>query len=149
MIAFGVLGGRYTGPTVQVHAPTLVARLSDLADSVHTVVFLDSVMPDASMVAVIDDMVAELAATEADALAPFSAATEAVKRVEGRLVVEGIDRAGLVSIRCPEVVRREALDTAVRRMAGQLWVNPTSLVAAHGGRVRLYDEGTAPMPPGA
>lgn len=138
VIAFGVLGGRYAGPSVQVHAPTLIKRMSDLPASIETVVFFDDPIPDAATVATIDDMLALFAEIDTEVLAPCVAATEAVKRVDRGRVVEGIDRTALVSIRCPEVIDRMALADAVDQLSDELWVNPASLVAAAGGRVRLY-----------
>lgn len=145
MASFGVLGGRYAGPSALVHAPTLIKRVSDLPVSVRTVVFFDEPVPDAATVATIDAMLAEFAKADTDVLAVGVMATEAVKRVDARgSVLEGIDRSALVSIRCPEVIDRKALADAVRHLTDELWVNPTSLVAAWGGKVRLYDRPLVP-----
>jgi hypothetical protein len=144
-MAFGVLGGRYVGPSVQVHAPTLIKRVRDLPRSIRTVVFFDEPVPDAATVSTIDDMLAEYEELEVDVLAPYVAATEAVKRVQGEVVAEGIDRSSLVSIRCPEIIDRSTLDQAVTRLADELWVNPTALVATHGGRIELYGHPLVPM----
>jgi hypothetical protein len=145
VVAFGVLGGRYVGPSVEVHAPTLIRRVSDLPRSIATVVFFDEPVPDAATVSLIDDMLAAYATLDSDALVQYVAATEAVKRVEGEVVAEGIDRSSLVAVRCPEVVDRVALDRAVAGLTDELWVNPTALVAAAGGRVSLYG---GPLVPG-
>jgi len=140
VVCFAVLGGRYVGPSVQVHAPTLVKRISELPEAIETVVFFDEPVPDAATLATIDDMLAVFAQADAEVLASYAVTTEAVKRVDTRgVAVEGVDRASLVSIRCPEVIDRQALMLAWDDLDDQLWVNPTSLVAARGGRVRLYD----------
>lgn len=145
VVSFGVLGGRYVGPSVQVHAPTLIKRVRDLPRSIRTVVFFDEPVPDAATVSTIDDMLAEFEEIDAEVLVPYVAATEAVKRVEGDLVAEGIDRTSLVSIRCPEVIDREALVEATTALTDELWVNPTAEVAAIGGRVRLYGHPLVPL----
>lgn len=138
VVAFGVLGGRYVGPSVEVHAPTLTHRVNELPRTIRTVVFFDEPVPDAATVSTIDDMLAVYEQLAVDALVQYVAATEAVKRVEDDLVAEGIDRSALVAIRCPEVIDRLALDRAVRALTDELWVNPTARVAEVGGAVALY-----------
>ena len=144
VMAFGVLGGRYVGPSVQVHAPTLIKRVRDLPRSIDTVVFFDEPVPDAAMVSTIDDMLAAYAQLEVDVLVPYVAATEAVKRVQGEVVAEGIDRSSLVSIRCPEIIDRSVLDRTVTALGDELWVNPTALIAGRGGRIELYGHPLVP-----
>jgi len=142
VVVFGVLGGRYAGPSAMVHAPTLMRRMSDLPRSIATVVYIDKPVPDASTVSTIDDMIAAFDRLDADVLVQYVAATEAVKRVDDEKVVEGIDRTSLLAIRCPEVTDREALDRAVSRITDELWVSPTALIAAMGGKVALYRSST-------
>lgn len=67
-------------------------------------------------------------------------ASEAVKRVHGRLIQEGVDRSKLAAVRSPEVIRREALERALPTTSQQ-WVSPTYLVAASGGSVRFAGPG--------
>ena len=145
VMAFGVLGGRYVGPSIQVHVPTLLKRVRDLPRTIRTVVFFDEPVPDAAMVSTIDDMLAEFEELQAEVLVPYVAATEAVKRVDGDLVAEGIDRTSLVSIRCPEIIDRTILDAAVASLSDELWVNPTALIAAQGGAIRLYGHPLVPL----
>jgi len=114
-------------------------RVEQLPRSIDTVVFIDEPVPDGAIVAAIDDMLVAFEESGADVLAHFAPATEAVKRVEGNIVVEGIDRSALVSVRSPEVIRKPALERAVERVGQIQWVNPTALVAAHGAVVELYD----------
>lgn len=144
-MAFGVLGGRYVGPSIQVHAPTLIKRVRDLPRSIKTVVFFDEPVPDAAMVSTIDDMLAEFEEFSALVLVPYVAATEAVKRVEAAVVAEGIDRSSLVSIRCPEIIDRAVLDAAVETLTDELWVNPTALVASQGTKIDLYGHPLVPL----
>lgn len=139
VVAFGVLGGRYAGPSVEVHAPTLVRRVTELPRSIATVVFFDEPVPDGATVSTIDDMLAEFVqCQDVEVLIQYVAATEAVKRVDGGIVEEGIERSSLVAVRCPEVVDRRALESALPSIGERLWVNPTAIVAAAGGRVALY-----------
>lgn len=144
-MAFGVLGGRYVGPSIQVHVPTLIKRVHDLSRTIKTVVFFDEPVPDAATVSTIDDMLADFEESGAHVLVPYIAATEAVKRVDGRLVAEGIDRTSLVSIRCPEIIDRQVLDDAVALLSDELWVNPTALVARHGVAINLYGHPLVPL----
>ncbi len=143
VVAFAVLGGRYQGPSALVHAPTLARRIDDLDPSIRTVVFFDEPVPDGPLVSLIDDMVAAFEDLDLDALVQAVPATEAVKRVEGDLIAEGIDRSSLVSVRCPEVVARGALQQAGPDLGDRLWVNPTELIAGRGGRVGLFDPASA------
>jgi hypothetical protein len=144
VLVFAVLGGRFAGPSVQVHVPTLARRVQQLPQSIDTVVFIDEPVPDGAVVAAIDDMLVAFEDSSADAMAHFTPATEAVKRVEGSVVVEGIDRSVLVSVRSPEVIRKPALRRAVELIGSVQWVNPTALVAAHGATVELYGSGLTP-----
>lgn len=139
VVTFAVLGGRFAGPSVQAHAPSLIRRITGLPHSIHTVVFIDVPVPDAAILATIDDMLAEFAQNPTDVLASYVPATEAVKRVEEGRIAEGITRNALVSIRCPEVISRRALSAGVDQLGDRQWVNPTAIVAANGGKVRLYN----------
>ena len=141
VLAFSVLGGRFVGPSVQVHAPTLAHRVVHLPEQIDTVVFFDEPVPDAAMVSLVDDMLEAFDRVPAEVLARYSDATEAVKRVAGGVVVEGIDRSSLVVVRCPEVIGREALERAVASLSDEMWVNPTALAAASGASVSIYGSG--------
>lgn len=136
---FAVMGGRYAGPSVEVHAPTLARRMADLSESIETVVFFDQPVPDGAMVSTIDDMLGHFDAVEADALVQFVPVTEAVKRVEREVVLEGMDRTSLVAVRCPEVIDRVVLAAAMGRIGDERWVNPTALIASAGATIALYD----------
>lgn len=138
VMAFGVLGGRYAGSTVQVHAPTLAMRVTQLPASIRTVVFFDDPVPDGATVATIDDMLAEFELLDTDVLVQHVGATEAVKRVEGGFVREGIDRSRLVALRCPEVMDRSILSRAVETIGDRTWVNPSALMAETGARLSLF-----------
>ena len=137
MLCVGVLGGRYAGATVQVHAPTLSLRVAQLPRDIHTVVFFDDPMPDGATVATIDDMLWEYETLDVDVLVQARPATEAVKRVDGTLIAEGIDRSALLAVRCPEVMDRAVLTRAVDTIGERLWVSPTALMAGIGARVAV------------
>jgi 2-C-methyl-D-erythritol 4-phosphate cytidylyltransferase len=113
--------------------------MADLGDSITTVVFFDQPVPDGAMVATIDDMLGHFEVVEADALVQFAPITEAIKRVEREVVLEGLDRSSLVAVRCPEVIDRAVLAAAMGRLGDEQWVNPTALIAAGGAGIALYD----------
>jgi hypothetical protein len=137
--AFAVLGDHGRGPSVDVHLPTLRRRMRDLARHIRTVVFFDEPFPDGAMVALIDDMVDEFVEGDHDVLAMGLPATEAVKWVEGDFIKGDIDRSRLVTVKCPEVMRRELLDAALDDAGDAMWINPTELVVSAGASLRIYD----------
>ena len=139
VVAFAVLGDRRRGSSVDVHVPTLLRRMRDLAPDIDTVVFFDEPVPDGALVALIDDMVDAFTESDCDVLAIGVVATEAVKWVEDDRVVSGIDRGRLVTVRCPEVVGRAVLDRALSHLADQTWVNPAELVVSAGAGLHIYD----------
>jgi 2-C-methyl-D-erythritol 4-phosphate cytidylyltransferase len=139
---FGVLGGRYAGPTMLAHVPTLIRRINELTTEIKVVVFVDEPTPVSATVARIDAMLA--AFDDADALVCFQRPNEAVKEVAGRTVLRGVDRSQLAAVVSPEVILRSSLQQALERERPELWVNPTALVAAGGGRVKLFSERASP-----
>ena len=137
--AFAVLGDHRRGPSLEVHVPTLRRRMRDLANHIRILVFFDEPIPDGALVALIDDMVEAFAESAAQVLAIGAPFTEAVKWVEGGFVVGEVDRSRLVTVRCPEVVDRDALETALSTLDDEVWVNPASLVVSAGGSLRIFD----------
>ncbi len=148
VVVFAVLGGRYAGPSLQIHVPTAARLLDRLPADIETVVFIDEPVPDAALISLIDDMVAERASLGTDVVANFVPAVEAVKRVDGDRVQEGIDRSKLVSVRPPEVLSRRAVQTAVNAVQGKLWVNPAALVSRAGGTMTLFSGAHSAHPAG-
>lgn len=140
VLVFAVLGGRFVGSAVQAHAPTLARRVAELPGFVEVVAFIEESFPDGEVVARLDDMIATLIGSPADAVVRRVEVSEAVKRVEGNRVVGAVDRSLLVAVRSPEVVRRAALENAVGSIGEETWVGVTGLVVRSGGRVLLYDE---------
>lgn len=137
-MVLSALGGRYLGPSLQVHAPTLISRVGSTLARTDVVVFIDEPVPDAATVHVIESMLDDLG-TECG-LVRSVAATEAVKRLEDGVVAEGIDRSSLFSPRPPEILRRECLANAAMSLTDQQWVSPSALVLAHGGMIRTFDD---------
>jgi 2-C-methyl-D-erythritol 4-phosphate cytidylyltransferase len=91
------------------------------------------------MVALIDDMVDEFVEGDHEVLAMGLPATEAVKWVESDFIKGDIDRSRLVTVKCPEVMRRDLLDAALDDAGDAMWINPTELVVSAGGSLRIYD----------
>jgi hypothetical protein len=141
VVAFAVLGGRRRGTTIDVHVPTLLGRMRDLPAIIDTVVFFDEPVPDGALVALIDDMVDAFSQLDTDVLAVGAPVTEAVKWVEEEMVRAEIDRSTLVTIRCPEVIRRATLDAALASVGDRLWVNPVELVMEAGASLQLHEPG--------
>lgn len=138
VVVFAVLGGRYVGPSLQVHIPTASRLLGQLPRHIDTVVFIDDPVPDAALISLIDDMIAERLTLDVDVVANYVPAVEAVKRVDGDRVREGIDRSKLVSVRPPEVLGRKAAQQAIEAIEGRMWVNPAALVSTAGGSLALF-----------
>lgn len=137
-MVLSALGGRYLGPSLQVHAPTLISRVASTLSRTDVVVFIDEPLPDAATVKVIDSMLDEFGAE--CGLVRSVAATEAVKRLEGGDVAEGIDRSSLFSPRPPEIIRRRCLEKSVMALTDEQWVSPSALVLAGGGTIRTFDD---------
>ena len=138
--AFAVLGDHRRGPSLEVHVPTLRRRMRDLADHIRVVVFFDDAVPDGALVALIDDMVEAFTESTDAAMAVGLPFTEAVKWVDDGFVVGEVDRTRLVTVACPEVVDRDALEAALATLGDEMWVSPTSLVVAAGGSLRIFDQ---------
>ena len=137
-MVLSALGGRYLGPSLQVHAPTLISRVASTLARTDVVVFIDDPLPDAATVNVIESMLDEFGAE--CGLVRSTAATEAVKRLEGGVVAEGIDRSSLFPPRPPEIIRRACLDNAVMALTDEQWVSPSALVLARGGEIRTFND---------
>jgi len=148
VVVFAALGGRYIGRSLQVHIPTASRLLNGLPQHIDTVVFIDEPVPDAALISLIDDMIAERATLGVDVIANFVPAVEAVKRVDGDRVREGIDRSKLVSVRPPEVLGRSATQHAINAIETGLWVNPSALVTGAGGSLALFSGSHTAHPAG-
>lgn len=132
------LGGMYLGPSLQVHAPTLISRVRSTLSRTDITVFIDEPLPDAATVEVIESMLDTF--DSGCVLVRSAAATEAVKRLDAGVVAEGIDRSSLFSPRPPEIIRTRCLSAAVDRLEDEQWVSPSALVLAANGSVKVFDE---------
>lgn len=140
VMVFSILGGRWLGPTALAHAPTLGRRTAELPGDIEVVAFIDEPIPEPATVSMLDDMISEL---RADGIARRVAVTEAIKRVVDDRVGESVDRSALSLIRCPEVIRKPALEKAIGSIGARMWVNPSALVVEAGGSVELIEAPTS------
>jgi hypothetical protein len=138
VVVFAVLGGRYAGPTMLAHFPTLRRRINEISSEIKVVVFVDEPTPVSATVARIDEMLSVF--DDADAIVCFQRPTEALKEMAGRTVLRSVDRSELAAVVGPEVILRSSLDKALEQECSALWVNPTALVAAIGGRIKLFSD---------
>jgi 2-C-methyl-D-erythritol 4-phosphate cytidylyltransferase len=120
------------------HVPTLKRRISEVPPEIKVAVFVDEPTPHSTTVARIDDMLAVF--EDADAMVCFRRPTEALKEVVGGTVVRGVDRSQLAAVVSPEVILCSTLQKALEQERPELWVNPTALVAAIGGRIKFFSE---------
>lgn len=141
---FGVMGGKFAGPSVLVHLPTARARLDQLAADVETVVFTDEPLPEPATVSRIDDMLAVFPDLGVDALTQWLPATEALKLASDGRVEEGVDRSTVAAVRCPEVIDRHILTRALSEETEDSWVSPTAAVARVGGRIAFFEPNMVP-----
>lgn len=141
---FAVQSGRFAGPSVLVHLPTARSRVDWLAPEVDTVVITDEPLPEPATVSRIDDMLAVFAELEADVLAQWLPATEALKLSSDGTIVQGVDRSTVVAVRCPEVIDRHALARGLEAAGDEGWVSPTAAVARVGGKVALFEPTMVP-----
>jgi 2-C-methyl-D-erythritol 4-phosphate cytidylyltransferase len=138
VMVLAALGGRYLGPSLQVHAPTLISRVASTLSRTDVVVFIDDPMPDIATIHVIESMLDEFGSD--CGLVRAVPATEAVKRLEDGVVAEGIDRSSLFSPKPPEILRRGCLENIVLGLTDEQWVSPSALVLAAGGTIRTFDD---------
>jgi hypothetical protein len=144
VVVFGVLGGRHSGPSLLVHYPTLLHRVDQLPDQVEILVFVEGSLPDPATIAQIDEMLGRFEA--GDALVCSQPVSEAVKMVNGDRILRGVDRSSLLAVRGPELIRRRPLEASLSVTLTVDWVNPTALIAAGGGEVRVFPPGSGTPP---
>lgn len=68
--------------------------------------------------------------------------TDAIKRVDGDRLIGTVDRTGLLTLQTPHVLRRDALDQALRMMPDGPQ-DPAALLIATGHPVRLFQPAPA------
>jgi 2-C-methyl-D-erythritol 4-phosphate cytidylyltransferase len=128
-VAAAVVGGASRSESV-------AAGLAAVPDDADLLVVHDAARPFASA-----DLVSRVleALGDADAAIPGVPVTDTVKRVDGGLVTETLDRERLVAVQTPQAFRAGALRDAYARAAGDLAgaTDCASLVARAGGRVAV------------
>jgi 2-C-methyl-D-erythritol 4-phosphate cytidylyltransferase len=88
----------------------------------------------------LEDLVAELVAhPDADAIIAAAPVTDTVKRVDGEVIVETLDRSRLWGAQTPQVFRTEALRNALR--GAHTVTDEAMLIEAAGGKVLVHDPG--------
>lgn len=141
LIVYAVMGNRYAGPTVLVHTPTLMRRLTELSKTVKTAVFLDEPFPTRTTLERVDQMLDQYSARELDALAGYVGATEALKRIHVDEVLSGVDRSTVISVASPLIISREKLKQALETNSVlPTWSCPFLLVAHAGGKAAVFEE---------
>jgi 2-C-methyl-D-erythritol 4-phosphate cytidylyltransferase len=111
-----LLADHHTGATLHVvpggatRVESVRAALAALPDDIGIVLVHDAARPLAP-VELVDSVVAAVRAG-ADAVVPGLAVTDTVKRVEGDVVVETVDRGALRAIQTPQGFRRAVLEEA-------------------------------------
>jgi hypothetical protein len=137
---YAVMGNRYAGPTLLVHTPTLMRRMTELSESIETLVFLDEPLPSRSTIEKADQMLAQFARRNLDAIAGYVGSTEALKRVDAERVLTGVDRSMVIAVASPLIVSRAKLDEALRELDDiPQWDCPFLLVARVGGDVGVFE----------
>lgn len=141
------LAGSFADPKVQVIAggvlrsDTVRCALAVIPDEVEVIVVHDAARPLAPP-SLFADVIAAVEAG-ADAAVPGLASSDTVKRVEGDVVVETLDRSELVLVQTPQAFRADALRAAhvgapdatddaalVERAGGKVVVVPGTAAAA-------------------
>ena len=130
------IGNGSSGHAAPSSLTRLVEALRSVPDHVETLVCLDmdtfreadrDLLPD--MVSLMDDGVG--------AVVRGTPVTDALKEVDGRRVLDSVERNGLFTVHMPHVLRRSALDDALLALPGSSWSDPISLLLATSQPVRL------------
>ena len=134
-----LLADHHTGAALQVVAggPTrqesVRRALAGLPDSVQTVLVHDAARPLAPVELV--DAVAAAVRDGADAVVPALPVADTVKRVDGDVVVETLERTALRAVQTPQGFARAALEAAHLAAAGEEATDDAALVERLGRRV--------------
>jgi 2-C-methyl-D-erythritol 4-phosphate cytidylyltransferase len=118
-------------------ADSVRAALAEVPDSALVVLVHDAARP------LVDDAVIERVlgplSEGADGVVPGLPLADTVKRVEGGLVVETVDREALVAVQTPQAFTAAALRAAYAGDRPLAATDCASLVEACGGRIRVVD----------
>jgi len=118
-------------------ADSVRAALEEIPDDALVVIVHDAARPLVDD-AVIERVLAPLAEGH-DGVVPGLPLTDTVKRVEGGVVVDTLDRSALVTVQTPQAFTATALRAAYRGDATLDATDCASLVEARGGRIRVVD----------
>jgi 2-C-methyl-D-erythritol 4-phosphate cytidylyltransferase len=131
-VAKAVTGGATRSESVQ-------AALAEVPEDATVVLVHDAARP-----LVVDEVVERVITTLADGwdgAVPTLPVTDTVKRVQGEVVAETVDREGLVTAQTPQAFVAPVLRDAFRALhqTGTTSTDCASLVEANGGRVRAVE----------
>jgi 2-C-methyl-D-erythritol 4-phosphate cytidylyltransferase len=118
-------------------ADSVRAALEEIPDDALVVIVHDAARPLVDD-AVIERVLAPLAEGY-DGVVPGLPLADTVKRVEGGLVAETVDRSALVTVQTPQAFTATALRAAHRGDTPLDATDCASLVEARGGRIRVVD----------
>ena len=123
------------GPTLRYPIGQVRRAVTRLPADIRILAFVSSLDRDAAAKVEFERVLA--AFDEGDAVAVIACApvTEAMKRVERDVVVEGVDRSTLVSAGSLEIVDRRAFERVVATMEPAAWINPARTMQVAGGAV--------------
>ena len=118
-------------------AESVRAALEEIPDDALVVIVHDAARPLVDD-AVIERVLAPLAEGY-DGVVPGLALADTVKRVEGGVVAETVDRASLVTVQTPQAFAAASLRAAYRGTEPIDASDCASLVEARGGRIRVVE----------
>ncbi|MEO5632411.1 2-C-methyl-D-erythritol 4-phosphate cytidylyltransferase [Gaiella sp.] len=121
----------------ETRAKSVRSALEQVPDEALVVIVHDAARP------LVDDAVIERVVLPLgegyDGVVPALPLADTVKRVEGGLVVETVDRADLVTVQTPQAFTASALRAAYAGDEPVVATDCASLVEARGGRVRVVE----------
>lgn len=137
-MVLAALGGRHSGSSLQVHAPTLISRIQTTLTRTDVVVFVDEPLPDEATIHVVETMLDHFGSE--CGLVRSVPVIEAIKRLQGGVVAEGIDRSSLFYPKPPEIMRRTCLEKAILTLSQEQWVCPSAVLLSSGATIEVFDE---------
>ena len=151
VVVYGVPDREDSGHSLRVHVQTLLVFLDRLPGRVERIVFVEGSSVDSATAQTIEDMLAAMGPE--DGLVQFQIPAEAIKLLEResntapassenrgtvRFIERGIDRATLLELRPPQVLRVSSLVRALMTFPSGEWVDPAGLLAANAGLIETH-----------
>jgi len=121
----------------ETRAESVRNALAEVSDEALVVIVHDAARPLVDD-AMIERVIAPLAEGY-DGVVPGLALADTVKRVEGGIVAETVDRGSLVTVQTPQAFAATSLRAAYRGTEPSDAPDCASLVEARGGRIRVVD----------